>query len=113
MYIGVDLQLYFLGRMMNYYERCEEFERVLSYVQYVEIVCLIYYCISSNGFLRFFFFSIRIRHTCCALVTVVQTCALPFLVFVILHSSSPMLSPIFFADYIAHLINMPHLPKTA
>src|SRR3546814_4556405 len=27
--------------------------------------------------MRFFFFSSRIRHTICALVTVVQTCALP------------------------------------
>src|SRR3546814_1220196 len=34
---------------------------------------------SSFSFLFFFFFSSRIRHTSCALVTGVQTCALPIL----------------------------------
>src|SRR3546814_3348812 len=34
-------------------------------------------CLSVWGFVRFFFFSSRRRHTSCALVTGVQTCALP------------------------------------
>src|SRR3546814_13591648 len=39
------------------------------------------YCILLLFFLMFFFFSSRRRHTRCALVTGVQTCALPIWVF--------------------------------
>src|SRR3546814_6428557 len=35
------------------------------------------YCVSVSSFYVFFFFSSRRRHTRCALVTGVQTCALP------------------------------------
>src|SRR3546814_1042300 len=39
----------------------------------VELFCLVFCCV----FFFFFFFSSRRRHTRCALVTGVQTCALP------------------------------------
>src|SRR3546814_7765583 len=48
-------------------------------------VCVV--CVSSLIFLRsFFFFSSRRRHTRCALVTGVQTCALPISVIFALHA---------------------------
>src|SRR3546814_6537243 len=40
------------------------------------MLCVLLY---SFGFILFFFFSSRRRHTRCALVTGVQTCALPIL----------------------------------
>src|SRR3546814_2851533 len=47
---------------------------------YVVVVCFIQYCmLSIMCCLFFFFFSSRRRHTRCALVTGVQTCALPIL----------------------------------
>src|SRR3546814_2544226 len=42
-------------------------------------MCLSYYAVYASCFLFFFFFSSRRRHTICALVTGVQTCALPIL----------------------------------
>src|SRR3546814_6956188 len=47
------------------------------------LLCYILYCVSPGLFL-FIFFSSRRRHTRCALVTGVQTCALPI---------SPLLPP--------------------
>src|SRR3546814_5203661 len=44
---------------------------------YVVCVCL---CVIVCDFLLFFFFSSRRRHTRCALVTGVQTCALPIFI---------------------------------
>src|SRR3546814_1285300 len=40
-------------------------------------VYILLYCVLLLGILFFFFFSSRRRHTRCALVTGVQTCALP------------------------------------
>src|SRR3546814_1587158 len=39
--------------------------------------CFVVDCMVWCGYLLFFFFSSRRRHTSCALVTGVQTCALP------------------------------------
>src|SRR3546814_5378344 len=44
-------------------------------VLYCTLLCL--YCFVHIGVVYFFFFSSRRRHTRCALVTGVQTCALP------------------------------------
>src|SRR3546814_2177031 len=41
------------------------------------VVCVILYCRGYSGSVYVFFFSSRRRHTRCALVTGVQTCALP------------------------------------
>src|SRR3546814_2970795 len=48
----------------------------IGYEIYVFLLLLIYYCSFILVFF-FFFFSSRRRHTRCALVTGVQTCALP------------------------------------
>src|SRR3546814_2353405 len=42
-------------------------------------MCVCALCVSSDVLCCFFFFSSRRRHTSCALVTGVQTCALPIL----------------------------------
>src|SRR3546814_2766767 len=44
---------------------------------YVVVLSYMYYYILGRAFIVFFFFSSRRRHTRCALVTGVQTCALP------------------------------------
>src|SRR3546814_9962903 len=46
----------------------------------VSELCMIVFICSELLFVFFFFFSSRRRHTSCALVTGVQTCALPILV---------------------------------
>src|SRR3546814_10595313 len=52
---------------------------LLSYFSFVLLFCLfyVYYWLYMFMFMFFFFFSSRRRHTRCALVTGVQTCALP------------------------------------
>src|SRR3546814_1879372 len=45
-------------------------------------VCLLTVRVCSHGIVVFFFFSSRRRHTRCALVTGVQTCALPIFLMV-------------------------------
>src|SRR3546814_1022679 len=46
-------------------------------MSYLFFVCLLIYALSTHVLLFIFFFSSRRRHTRCALVTGVQTCALP------------------------------------
>src|SRR3546814_7716502 len=50
-----------------------------SCVYYFRLHCLLSLCYLFVVFFLFFFFSSRRRHTRCALVTGVQTCALPIL----------------------------------
>src|SRR3546814_9295770 len=47
----------------------------VSIMCFVRFLCRVYVCVLLSFF--FFFFSSRRRHTRCALVTGVQTCALP------------------------------------
>src|SRR3546814_2353980 len=49
-------------------------------VVHCELVDVLIYCLSFHWFIFFFFFSSRRRHTRCALVTGVQTCALPIFI---------------------------------
>src|SRR3546814_5019339 len=55
---------------------CEEFDCILSLS--IVCVCCLLRCVQVSSIdVVFFFFSSRRRHTRCALVTGVQTCALP------------------------------------
>src|SRR3546814_3091553 len=53
-------------------------------------MCSIYCCDLTVLFFLFFFFSSRRRHTRCALVTGVQTCALPIFAVVLLAVDAKM-----------------------
>src|SRR3546814_4982420 len=52
---------------------------VIGYRLYILLSCLVFVYMIYNYHFSFFFFSSRRRHTRCALVTGVQTCALPIL----------------------------------
>src|SRR3546814_10611961 len=51
---------------------------LLSVLSYYFLLCVVIINVYYLSLRVFFFLSIRIRHTVCALVTGVQTCALPF-----------------------------------
>src|SRR3546814_6662476 len=55
--------------------------RLFVYMRVLSSYCRCIYLYFSSLFVHFFFFSSRRRHTRCALVTGVQTCALPIYLF--------------------------------
>src|SRR3546814_3994078 len=63
------------------------------------------------SFVFFFFFSSRRRHTRCALVTGVQTCALPILGHVILKEFHVDRTTPYFRDYARRYTDMPFLVR--
>src|SRR3546814_1532999 len=56
----------------------------IYFVILISFLCFTVFVFCCWGFCSFFFFSSRRRHTRCALVTGVQTCALPILEFALL-----------------------------